>query len=98
MQLPDEAITFNYQSLLFQTRTDEEWKPTLEVQSEHFLAPARVKAIIPQMIQIKGQVAAERELVEPPPHQRPLDSGFVDLPDKLLNDLRKNKEKSEIAR
>ena len=70
MQLPDEAITFNYQSLLFQARPDEEWKPTLEVQSEHFLSQARLRAIIPQMIQIKGQVATERELADPPDQTR----------------------------
>jgi glucose-6-phosphate isomerase len=98
MQLPDEAITFNYASLLFHTRSDEEWKPVLEVQHEHFLTAHRLKAIIPQMIQIKQQVVSERELPEPPPHLRPLDSGFIDLPDKLLNDLRKHKENSEIGR
>src|SRR5687768_1869680 len=98
MQLPDEAIAFNYQSLLFQSRPDEEWKPQLELQAEQFLAPARLKAIIPQVMQIKGQVAAERDMMDPAPHLRPLDAGFVDLPDKLLADLRKNKDKSEISR
>jgi glucose-6-phosphate isomerase len=98
MQLPDEAITFNYQSLLTQTRPEEEWKPLVELQSSHFLNPNRLKAIIPQMMQVKGQVATERELADPPPHLRPLDAGFIDLPDKLLSDLRKNREKSELGR
>jgi len=98
MQLPDEAITFNYQSLLFSPHPEEEWKSTVELQSQNFLPPAKLKAIIPQMTQIKGQVATERELAEPPPHLRPLDSAFVDLPDKLLADLRKHKDKSEITR
>src|SRR5262245_34487143 len=98
MQLPDEAITFNYQSLLFQPRTEDEWRPLLELQSENFLAPAKLKAIVSHIMQIKQQVATERELIEPPAHLKPLDSGFVDLPDKLLNDLRKNKEKSELSR
>ncbi len=98
MQLPDEAITFNYQSLLSQVRSDEEWKPLVELQSQHYLNPNRLKAIVPQMMQVKGQVATERELAEPPPHLKPLDSGFIDLPDKLLIDLRKNREKSELGR
>ncbi|HMO34966.1 MAG TPA: glucose-6-phosphate isomerase, partial [Gemmatales bacterium] len=66
MQLPDEAITFNYQSLLQQLRTDEEWKPVTELQNQHYLSPNRLKAIVPQMMQVKGQVATERELIEPP--------------------------------
>jgi glucose-6-phosphate isomerase len=98
MQLPDEAISFSYQNLLLQMRPEEEWKPTLELQSQNFLSPQRLKSIIPQMMQVKGQVATERDLVDPPPHLRPLDSGFIDLPDKLLNDLRKHREKSEIGR
>ncbi len=98
MQLPDEAIAFNYQSLLFLPRPEDEWRPLLELQSENFLAPTRLKAIVPQIMQIKQQVATERELIEAPANLRPLDSGFVDLPDKLLADLRKNKDKSELSR
>jgi glucose-6-phosphate isomerase len=98
MQLPDEAISFHYQNLLVPARPEEEWKPTLELQSQHFLSPQRIKSIIPQMMQVKGQVATERDITEPPPHLRPLDSGFIDLPDKLLNDLRRHKDKCEITR
>jgi glucose-6-phosphate isomerase len=98
MQLPDEAISFNYQSLLYSARPEEEWRPELELQSQHFLAPQRLKAIIPMMMQTKGQVATERELHDPPAHLRPLDSGFIDLPDKLLNEFRKTRDKSEIGR
>ncbi len=98
MQLPDEAISFHYQNLLFQARPEEEWQPGLELQSQHFLHPQRLKTIVQQLMQVKGQVATERELRDPPPHLRPLDSGFIDLPDTLLNDLRKQREKSEIGR
>src|SRR5207248_5400639 len=92
------AISFNYQNLLLQPRPEEEWKPILELQSQHFLSAQRLKSIIPQMIQVKGQVATERDITDPPPHLRPLDSGFIDLPDKLLNDLRRTKERGEVAR
>ena len=98
MQLPDETISFNYQALLTQSKADDEWKPLLEMQNQHFLTPARIKAMMPVMMQVKGQVATERELIDAPNNTRPLDSGFIDLPDKLLNDLRKNKEKSELGR
>lgn len=98
MQLPDETISFNYQGLLNQPRPEDEWKPLVEMQNQQFLAPARLKAIMPLMMQMKGQVATERELMEAPNQTKPMDSGFIDLPDKLLGELRKNREKSELGR
>ncbi|MFT3881966.1 MAG: glucose-6-phosphate isomerase [Gemmatales bacterium] len=98
MQLPDETISFNYQGLLNQPRPEDEWKPLVEMQNQQFLTPARLKAIMPVMMQMKGQVASERELIEVSSQTKPLDSGFIDLPDKLLGELRKNKEKSELGR
>lgn len=98
MQLPDETISFNYQGLLHQPRAEEEWKPLVEMQNQQFLAPVRLKAMMPLMMQVKGQVASERELMEASSQTKPLDSGFIDLPDKLLSELRKNREKSELGR
>lgn len=98
MQLQDEAISFHYQNILVQPRADEEWRLQLETQLQHYLSPARIKAMMPQLMQVKTQVATERELVDPPPQLRPCDAGFIDLPDKLLVDLRRNKEKSELGR
>ncbi|HMP01412.1 MAG TPA: glucose-6-phosphate isomerase [Gemmatales bacterium] len=98
MQLQDEAISFNYQNAIAPTRADEEWKPNVELQMQHFVSSTRLKALMPQLMQVKTQVATERELVDPPPSMRPLDAGFIDLPDKLLVDQRRNKERSDLSR
>ena len=98
MQLPDEAISFHYQSLLFHPKAEEEWRLPVEMQQQHLVPLQRLKALVPQLTQVKTQVATERELTNPPESQRPLDAGFIDLPDKLLTDLRRNKERSEISR
>jgi glucose-6-phosphate isomerase len=98
MQLPDESVSYQYQSLLFQPKPDEEFSPRLELQSQHFLAPSRLKAFLPVINQIRTQVATEREVSVPPLNQRPLDSAFIDLPDRLLNELRKKPQESELQR
>jgi glucose-6-phosphate isomerase len=98
MQLQDEAIAFSYQNALAQARPDEEWKLAVEMQLQHFVSPARLKALMPHLMQVKTQVATERELLDPPPSLRPLDAGFIDLPDKLLVDQRRNKERSDLSR
>jgi glucose-6-phosphate isomerase len=98
MQLHDEGIAFNYQSLLAQPKSDDEWKLALEMQLQHFISPQRLKEFIPRVMQVKTQVATERELVDPPASMRPLDAGFIDLPEKLLNDQRRNKDRSELKR
>jgi glucose-6-phosphate isomerase len=98
MQLPDEALSYQYQGLLFQPSPDAEWRPHLELQAQHFLSPQRLKALTPQLLQIRSQVAAEREITDPAPALRPLDAGFINLPEKLLNELRKHPKDSELSR
>ncbi len=98
MQLQDETISFNYQNAVVQPRADEEWRLQTEMQLQQLITPVRLKALMPQLMQVKTQVATERDLVDPPPNLRPLDAGFIDHPDKLLVDLRRNKEKSELGR
>src|SRR5436305_10155190 len=98
MQLPDEALSYSYQNLLVHPKSDDEWRVGLEMQAQQFLNPGRIKDLIPKLMQVKGQVATERDLTDPPANLRPLDAGFIDLPDRLLNDLRRNKERSELGR
>lgn len=98
MQLQDEAISFHFQNILVQPKADEEWRLQLEMQLQHFIAPTRIKALMTQLMQVKTQVATERELLDPPPSLRPCDAAFIDLPDRLLVDLRRNKERSELGR
>jgi glucose-6-phosphate isomerase len=96
MQLPDEAIQYNCQGLL--TAPSDEWTATAELRAQNFLAPARLKALVPQILQIRSQVATERELQNVPPELQPLDSGFIDLPQKLLDNHRRKRDASDLGR
>lgn len=96
MQLPDEAIDFNYAGLLLPHV--EAWTPLAELQSRNYLRPERLDAIKPQLMQVRQQVASERTMTSPPQRLLPLDSGFIDLPSKLLEAYRKNGANSELGR
>jgi glucose-6-phosphate isomerase len=96
MQLPDEAITYEYPFAM--VPAVDEWAPAAELRAKHFLSPARVRDLAARMLQIRGQVAAERDLQKPPPELLPLDSGFIDLPQKLLDQFRRKGEVSELGR
>jgi glucose-6-phosphate isomerase len=96
MQLPDEAITYQYQSLLLPT--SEDWTPLTELRTKHLLPTSRLKTLMPQVMQVRSQVATERELLEPPPELRPLEGGFIDLPQKLLDQHRRKGDASELGR
>jgi glucose-6-phosphate isomerase len=98
MQLPDETISYAYQNLLFQPRPDEEWRPALELQSRHFLDPHQLREVVPQVLQVRGQIAGERTMAEVPAASRPQDDGFIDLPERLLNEFRRQRDQSELAR
>ena len=96
MELPDEAILYNYQGLL--TPVGEEWTPAAELRAKHFLSPNRLKEFAPRLMQVRGQVAAEREMRNAPPEMLPLDPGFIDLPQTLLDQYRRKSEASDLGR
>ncbi len=96
MQLPDEAITYQYQSLLLPT--SEVWDPLSELRAKHLLSPLRLKAAAQQVLQVRSQVATERELLQPPPEMKPLEAGFIDLPQKLLDQHRRKGDASDLGR
>src|SRR5882762_2670878 len=96
MQLPDEAITYQYQSLL--VPAVEEWGSAAELRTKHFLQPARLRALLPQLTAVRSQVATERELKEVPAELKPLQSGFIDLPQQYLDRLRRKGDASELGR
>jgi glucose-6-phosphate isomerase len=96
MQLPDEAIVYHYQSLLMPQ--PEEWGPLAEMRAKHLLSPARLKAMMQQVMQVRSQVATERELQNVPAEMKPLDAGFIDLPQKHLDAHRRRGEASELGR
>jgi glucose-6-phosphate isomerase len=95
MQLPDETIAYQYQSLLFPPGLN--WSPVAELKARHFLDPARLRALQPQLLQVRSQVLTERELKEVPADLQPLDSGFIDLPQEMLEGLRRKGETSDLG-
>ena len=49
------------------------------------------------MTNVRGQVAAERELAEPAAAPAPLQPGFIDLPQKLLDEYKRNRTRANSA-
>ncbi len=96
MQLPDEAITYNYQGLM--VPAGEEWTAAAELRAGHFLPAAKLRELTPRLVQVRSQVAAERELRQPPPEMQPLDAGFIDLPQKMLDQHRRQGDASPLGR
>jgi glucose-6-phosphate isomerase len=96
MQLPDETIEYRYDRLL--ARPGEPWAPAAELRARHLLSPDRLDALKPQANAVRGRVAAERELGAVPEKDRPLQPGFIDLPQKLLDGYRRKQEASDLGR
>src|SRR5262245_36193510 len=96
MQLPDEAITYRYQSLLIPT--GEEWSALAELRTQQYISPARLKGMASQLMQVKSQIATERELQAVPPELQPMDACFIDLPQRTLDNYRRRGEASELGR
>jgi glucose-6-phosphate isomerase len=97
MELPDEAIDYHFQGLIAPLGAGD-FSPLAELQSQHFLALPRLRGMLPLINQVRGQVAAERELMNPAPEMKPLDAGFIDYPQRLLEQHRRQKELSELGR
>src|SRR5712692_5234059 len=96
MQLPDEAIEYNYQGLL--VPHGEEWTGLAELRGKNLLQPSRLRAFLPHLMQVRSQIAAERELQQVPPELQPLDAGFIDLPQKTLDEHRRKGDNSVLGR
>lgn len=97
MELPDEAIDYHFQGLIAPPPGGD-FSPLTELQAQHFLPLARLRGMLPLINQVRGQVAAERELTNPAPELKPLDSGFIDYPQRLLDQFRRQKDQSELGR
>ena len=95
MQLPDEIISYTYQSLLVPAHS--EWTPSAEIKAGHFLQPAKLKELIPRLLQVRSQVATERDLDHTKAEQQPLEAGFIDLPQRTLDDFRRQDTKSVLG-
>lgn len=96
MQLPDEAISYQYQSLL--VPPVEEWSTAAELRARHYLPATQLRDLVPRLTQVRSQIVAERELKQPPPELSPLDAGFIDLPQKTLDAFRRQPDASTLGR
>jgi glucose-6-phosphate isomerase len=96
MQLPDEAISYQYQGAL--APQTEDWTPAAELRVRHFVSAGRLREIQPRLMQMRSLVATERELRLVPLELQPLDAGFIDLPQKYLDDYRRKGEASTLGR
>ena len=96
MQLPDENIEYDFKRLL--APPPDPYTPLAELQAAHLLAADRLEPMRAVMNAVRSKVAAERELQNPPPELLPIQAGFIDLPQKLLNAYRKKGEASELGR
>jgi glucose-6-phosphate isomerase len=96
MELPDEAVSYQYQGLLLPQA--EEWTPAAEIRTRHYLNPARLKDFLPRLMQAKSQVVAERETRTAPPEALPIHAGFIDLPQATLDGYRRKGEASDLGR
>jgi glucose-6-phosphate isomerase len=95
MQLPDEAIRYDYQGMLAQP--GEAWTAEAELRARHCLAPARLKEIEPRLLQCRSLAAAEREMKNAPAGSEAPQAGFIDLPQQLLDDHRRKGEESRLG-
>jgi glucose-6-phosphate isomerase len=95
MQLADEVVEYNYQNAL--TAPAEAWTLLAELQAKHCLSRARLEALKRNIDPVWSQVKAERE-AEPKPGQPELQPGFIELPQKYLDNHRRKGEASELGR
>src|SRR5438094_10509816 len=93
MQLPDESIEYDYRRLL--AAPADAWTPLAELQARHFLSAEKLEPLKTKLNAVRSQVAAERDLQNPPPKLQPLQVGFIDLPQKLLDQFRRKGDASE---
>src|SRR6266853_6722536 len=96
MQLPDEAITYSYTNAVI--HQDEDWTAAAELRAQHFLSAARLRDLMPRVMQVRSLVATERELKNAPAEMKPLDAGFIDLPQNLLDQHRRHGDTSTLGR
>ena len=96
MQLPDENVEYQYARLL--VPPSDGWTPLAELQSTNLLADDRLDALKGKMTTVRGQVAAERELANPPARLQPLQPGFINLPQNTLDGYRRKGEASELGK
>lgn len=96
MQLPDENIEYSYSRLV--APFPDAWTPLAELQAQHLLTAERLEQMRTLLNAVRGKVASERELQNPPARDLPMQPGFIDLPQKTLDAYRRKGEASELGK
>jgi glucose-6-phosphate isomerase len=96
MELPDEVVSYQYQSLL--APAVEQWTPAAELRARHFLSGQRLKDLAPRLMQCRSQVAADREMRNVQTDNLPLDAAFIDLPQNTLDQYRRKGDASDLGK
>jgi glucose-6-phosphate isomerase len=96
MQLPDENIEYSYARLI--APFPDAWTPLAELHAQHYVSGERLDQMRTLLNAVRGKVASERELQNPPAKDLPLQPGFIDLPQKMLDAYRRKGEASELGR
>jgi glucose-6-phosphate isomerase len=69
---------------------------------EHGISPEDLAQLAGPLDEARDEVLADTQIwadgVEPPPHKRPLDAGFHELPDRLISEFRSRGGTSEVSR
>ena len=88
MQLPDEAISYNYQSLLIPQQRGG-GTAAAELRAKHFLNLNRIKDLARRVEQAKkpGGHRTSGKFAPFPPSSCQVNSAFIDLPQNLLDGL-----------
>ncbi|MCI0742570.1 MAG: glucose-6-phosphate isomerase [Gemmataceae bacterium] len=96
MQLPDEAIIYHLPGLL--VPAVEEWTPAAEMRAKHFLQPHKIKDLAARLMQVRSHIATERDVKNPSPEMAPIDAGFIDYPQRTLDQYRRQPEAGVLGR
>jgi glucose-6-phosphate isomerase len=96
MQLPDESIEYDFRRLL--APPADAWTPLAELQAANFLPADKLEPLRTKLNAVRGQVAAERDLVNPPAKLQPLQVGYIDLPQKQLDLFRRKGDASDLGK
>ena len=95
MQLPDETVEYSYSRLI--APLADSWTPLAELHAQHYLPAERLEQIRQQLMAVRSKVASDRELVNPPLKDQPMQAGFIDLPQKLLEGYRRKGDESDLG-
>lgn len=96
MHLPDEHLEYDFSRAI--TPATDGWSPLLELQSRHLIAPDSLDRLRRLAESARSQIASTRELAPNNGKDGPVYSGFIDHPQRLLDQFRRKGEESQLGK